>query len=426
MEHSNDKQITEIFDVVVVGGGIAGISSAIESAETGVKVLLIEKLPYIGGRVAQLYKYFPKLCPPTCGLEINLKRIQNNQNIKILTQSIVKSFERNGNEIIIQIEEKPRFVTDNCTLCGECEKVCPFERNNSFNFGMDKTKAIYYPYNNAYPHKYVIDEEVCKFNKCGMCIETCKYNAIDLNQKPRHLIVKTKAIIWATGWKPYDATNLPHLGFKIYPNVITNMIMERIASPNGPTNGKLEIPGIKEQIESVAFVQCAGSRDENHLEYCSSVCCLASMKHVSYIREHFPDTKIHIFYIDLRANGLLEDFYLKTLGDSNIQFHRGKVAKVIKNPVNDKLIIEAEDTISSKLFQHEVDLVVLATGMEPESRSNGSCVEDFLDINGFVRNDVSDWFIGCGASVAPKDVATTVQEATAAVMKALVKIKEAK
>lgn len=426
MEHLTSEQFSEEFDLVVVGGGIAGISSAVESAETGAKVLLVEKQPYIGGRVAQLYKYFPKLCPPTCGLEINLKRLKSNQNIKILTLSTVRTFERKGNYVFIQIVQKPRFITENCTLCRECEKVCPFERNNPFNFGLDKTKAIYYPYNNAYPQKYVIDPEICKFDECRMCIEYCKYKAIDLHQKPEEIIVKAKAIIWATGWKPYDATNLSDLGFGIYPNVITNMMLERLSAPNGPTNGKIEIPGTDGEIKSVAFVQCAGSRDENHLEYCSSICCLASMKHTFYIREHYPEAKIHIFYIDLRANGLLEDFYLKTQEDSNIFFHRGKVAKVIKSPTTNKLIVEAEDSISGKLLQYEVDLVVLATGMEPETRSDGLAIKNYLDENGFVRNDISDWLIGCGTCVGPKDVATTVQEATASAMQALIRINEVK
>lgn len=426
MEHIQKKTFTEEYDLIVVGGGIAGISSAIEAAETGVKVLLIEKQPYIGGRVIQLYKYFPKLCPPTCGMEINIQRIHHNRNIKILTLATIKSLEKKSTGVLVQIEQKPRFVNNNCTLCGECEKVCPVERSNSFNFELDKTKAIYYPYNNAYPQKYVIDDNVCKFNDCQMCVKYCKYNAIDLNQKPNEIIAKAKAIIWATGWKPYDAKRLSNLGFGIYPNVITNMMMERFFAPNGPTNGKFELQGVNEKIESVAFVQCAGSRDENHLEYCSSVCCLASIKQTSYIKEHYPEAKIHIFYIDLRANGLLEEFYLKTQEDSNVKFHRGKVAKIFKASSNNKLVIEAEDTLSSKLFQQEVDLVVLATGMQPETYYDGKVIKGYLDENGFFRSDISDWLIACGCCVAPKDVASTVQEATGAVMKALIKIKEAK
>lgn len=426
MEPMEKETFSKEYDLIVVGGGIAGISSALEAAETGAKVLLIEKQPYIGGRVVQLYKYFPKLCPPTCGLEINIKRVQNNRKIKILTLATIKSIEKKSAGVFVQIKQKPRFVNNNCTLCGECEKVCPIERPNSFNFDLDKTKAIYYPYNNAYPQKYVIDTNACKFNNCRMCVESCKYNAIDLNQKPNEIIVKAKAIIWATGWKPYDANQLSYLGFGIYPNVITNMMLERFSAPNGPTNGKLEILGVNGKIESVAFVQCAGSRDENHLEYCSSVCCLASMKQTSYIREHYPEAKIHIFYIDLRANGLLEEFYVKTQEDSNIKFHRGKVAKVFKTPSNNKLIIETEDTLSGKLSQQEVDLVVLATGMQPETYNDGKVIKGYLDENGFFRNDISDWLIGCGSCVAPKDVASTVQEATGAVMKALIKIMEGK
>lgn len=411
-------------DVVVVGAGIAGISSALETAETGFNVVLVEKQPYVGGRVAQLYEYFPKLCPPTCGLEINLRRLRDSNNIKLLTLSTVKKIEKNGKELILKVEQEPRFVNDRCTICGDCVKVCPVERPNEFNFGMDKTKAIYQPYNNAYPQKYVIDPVVCLFEKCRICVESCKYNAIDLGERKKEYIIRTKAIIWATGWNPYDATKLENLGFGRYPNVITNMMLERLASPSGPTQGKIKVDGCDSELNDVAFVQCAGSRDENHLEYCSSVCCLASMKHTNYIKTQYPKAKIHIFYIDLRANGVLEDFYTKTKSDPNVEFHRGKVAKVVKNPSNNRLIVEAEDTLTAVLTQKEVDLVVLATGMEPTTSKEKPPIDGILEENNFVRNDLSDGIIGCGACVRPNDVASVVQESTGAAMKAILKIKE--
>ncbi len=413
-------------DVVVVGAGIAGISSAIEMAETGFNVLLIEKQPYIGGRVTQLYEYFPKLCPPTCGLEINIRRLRDSNNIRLLTLSTVKQIEKDGKGFILKVEQRPRFVNDRCTICGDCVKVCPVERPNEFNFGMDKTKAIYQPYNNSYPQKYVIDPAVCLFEKCRVCVDACKYNAINLDEKKKAYTVRTKSVIWATGWNPYDATKLENLGFGRYSNVITNMMLERLASPSGPTQGKIQVGGIDGELNDIAFVQCAGSRDENHLEYCSSVCCLASMKHTNYIRDQYPNAKIHIFYIDLRANGVLEDFYNKTKSDPNVEFHRGKVAKVMKNPSNNRLIIEAEDTLTAVLTQKEVDLVVLATGMEPTTSKGKPPIDGILDENNFVRNDLNDGVIGCGTCVGSKDVASVVQEATGAAMKAILKIKEGK
>ncbi|MFN3781353.1 MAG: FAD-dependent oxidoreductase, partial [Candidatus Kapaibacteriota bacterium] len=336
-------------DIVVVGAGIAGLSSALEAAETGFSVLLLEKNPYVGGRVTQLYEYFPKLCPPTCGLEINLKRLRENDKIRLLTLSTVANIERNNGKFILKVQQNPRFVNNRCTLCNECVDVCPVERPNDFNFGLDKTKAIYYPYNNAYPQRYVIDPSYCLFESCRMCTEVCKYQAIDLKEKRKIIDVSAKAVIMATGWDPYDARNLEYLGYGKFPNVITNMIMERLTSPSGPTKGELKLPGFDEAIKEVAFVQCAGSRDENHLEYCSSVCCLASMKQANYIREQYPQAKIHIFYIDLRANGILEDFYNKVKDDPHIEFHRGKVAKVSKGTAKNSLLVEAEDTLSGKI-----------------------------------------------------------------------------
>lgn len=414
------------FDIVVVGAGIAGLTAALEAAETGFSVLLLEKNAFVGGRVAQLYEYFPKLCPPTCGLEINIRRLKDNQNIRLLTLSNVKRIEKANGIFHLYVHQNPRYVNNRCTLCDDCVKVCPVERPNDFNFNLDKTKAIYFPYNNAYPQKYVIDEKFCQFDNCRMCVEVCKYNAINLSEKKRIYEVKTKAIIWATGWNPYDPSKLDNLGYGKYPNVITNMIMERICSPSGPTKGELRVPGYDFPINEVAFVQCAGSRDENHLEYCSTICCLASMKQANYIREKYPEAKIHIFYIDLRANGILEDFYNRTKADPKIEFHRGKVAKVLKNPSNGRLIVEAEDTLTGVLMQREVDLVILATGMQPTKANGSSLVEGLFDDNGFVRNDFRDGIFGCGVCVSPKDVASAVQEATGAAMKAIVKVKEAK
>ncbi|MGC8748587.1 MAG: FAD-dependent oxidoreductase [Candidatus Kapaibacteriota bacterium] len=410
-------------DLVVVGAGIAGLSSALEAAETGFSVLLVEKNPFVGGRVAQLYEYFPKLCPPTCGLEINIRRLRDNDKIQLLTLATVKEIDNTNGKFHITIQQKPRFVNNRCTMCDECAKVCPVVRLNDFNFGLDTTKAIYYPYNNAYPQKYVIDEKSCQFEKCRMCVEVCKYNAIDLSEKMKLLDVTAKSIIWATGWDPYDATKLDYLGFGRYPNVITNMMMERLASPSGPTKGKLKIPNLDIPINEVAFIQCAGSRDENHLEYCSTICCLASMKQANYVRSQYPEAKIHIFYIDLRANGILEDFYNRTKDDPLVEFHRGKVAKVVGNPNNHRLIVEAEDTLAGNLIRREVDIVVLATGMQPTTSKKILPIDGLVDENGFLKSNLNNGIVGCGVCVAPKDVASVVQEATGAAMKAVVKIK---
>jgi quinone-modifying oxidoreductase subunit QmoA len=296
---------------------------------------------------------------------------------------------------------------------------------NAFNFGLDKIKPLYIAYNNAYPQKYVLEKNACTEEELNYLSEHFNH-CIDLNQTEETLELNVKAIIWASGWQPYDAKKLETLGFGIYKGVITNMLLERLAAPNGPTNGKIEIPDYNKEIKRVAFVQCAGSRDENHLEYCSSICCLATMKQAKYIREQLPETEIYIFYIDIRSPGILEDLYTEAKEDSKIHFQRGKVAKVIINNETDKLIVEAENTLTGILTQTEVDLVVLATGMQAIAQLNDFPDLTLIDDNGFIRTDKASSIIGCGVATGPKEVASTVQDATGAVMKAIHIIKGGK
>jgi quinone-modifying oxidoreductase subunit QmoA len=421
MEQHQHTEVKYSADILVVGAGIAGISTALEAAETGYSVILVEKNPNIGGRVVQLNEYFPKLCPPTCGMEINIKRLKSNSKINLITLARIDDIEGGKGNYTVKIKEKPRFVTNRCTVCHECVEVCPVEQPDDFNYGLSKTKAIYMPYNNAYPQRYVIDGDICLGEECNKCVKACQYTAIDLTMKTQTYFVKVKSIVWATGWDPYDANKLNKLGFGRYPNVITNMMMERLAAPNGPTNGEIVLPGINE-IKKVAFVQCAGSRDENHLEYCSSVCCMASLKQAHYIRDQYEDTEIHIFYIDIRSPGFFEDFYRNVERDEKVFFHRGKVAKVFKNHDLDKLTVEAEDTLSGYLQQMDFDLVILATGMQATARETGSPVKKYLDENAFLNEN--DEIVGCGVCSAPQDVATTVQESTGAAMKAVLNLME--
>lgn len=428
MEHHEHQHYNTLeTDILVVGAGIAGITSALEAGETGFKVILIEKNSYIGGRVAQLNEYFPKMCPPTCGLEINIKRLKDNKNIQLLTLTEVESIMGNAGNYKVIVKQKPRYVKDDAIESDliEASNRLTSTIPNSFNFGLDRIKPLYIAYNNAYPQKYLLDKKACTEDELNFLSE--KYShCIDLDQKEEHFEIHTKAVIWASGWQPYDAKKIEILGYGTHKGIITNMLMERLSAPNGPTNGYIKIPDYDKEIKSVAFVQCAGSRDENHLEYCSSICCLATMKQAKYIREKLPESEIYIFYIDIRSPGILEDLYTEAKEDRKIHFHRGKVAKVFKNEESDKLVVEAEDTLSGMLKQTEVDLVVLATGMEPMAKLNGFPDLALIDDNGFIKTEKANCIIGCGVATGPKEVSTTVQDATGAVMKAIHIIKGGK
>ncbi|AEA47563.1 hydrogenase iron-sulfur subunit [Archaeoglobus veneficus] len=420
--------------ILVVGGGIAGITAAVEAAEVGYEVILVEKNPYLGGRVAQMYKYFPKLCPPYCGLEINLRRLRENRKITVFTNAEVESISGEPGNFDVTVKINPRYVTDACTACGECVKACPAERPNEFNYGMDKTKAIYLPHEMSFPMKYVIDAEYCQKNEgCKACVDACPYDAIDLAMEPKTLNLKAGAIVVATGWKPYDAGRLTNLGFGKYPDVITNVMFERLASPNGPTKGKILTHDGK-PVKRIAFVQCAGSRDENHLPYCSAVCCLASLKQATYIKEQYPDAEVYICYIDVRTPSLYEDFYRKVMNEG-VYLVRGKVAEVTdiaKSPEEEgKLIVRVEDTLLGKVRRIPVDMVVLATGMQPNSTGLNLKYRQGSELPtnqyGFANSNFICFpyesqrtgIYAAGCVRQPMDVATAVEDASGAVMKAI-------
>ena len=402
--------------ILVVGGGISGLTAALEAAEVGTDVFLVEKNPYLGGRVAQLNQYFPKLCPPSCGLEINFKRIKNNRRIRVYPLTEVKEISGSAGSYQVTLETKPRFVNNNCTCCNACVEACPEERDNAFNFNMDKTKAIYKPHDMAFPMKYVIDMDAC--TKCGKCVEACKYDAIELDMAGKTFTLDVASIVWATGWNPYDAKKMDNLKFGQSNGIITNMMMERLAAPNGPTEGKILRPGDNKEPESFAFVQCAGSRDENHLEYCSYICCMASLKQVNYIRERYPEAKVSVYYIDLRTPGKYEKFREKLMGDEKISFIKGKVADIVPE-ADGGVTVVAENALTGEKIHEKVDMAILATGMAPAIQSEGGTFGLQMDKNGFLLGDADAGMIAAGCAKKAADVVTSNQSATAAALKAI-------
>lgn len=394
--------------LLIIGGGISGITAAVEAAEAGLKVILVEKQPYLGGRVARLNRYFPKRCPPQCGLEINYRRIRSNRHIEVFTSSTVEKITGSKGNFITTIKRSAQYVNELCTACGECELVCPVERSDEFTYGIKQTKAIFIPDQIMFPFKYTIDAGVCLKNSCALCKECCTYGAIDLEAQPEVLTRDVSSVILATGWKPYDAFRIPELAFGTSDQIITNITLEIYFGSDDwiKTLGRSPV---------IAFAQCAGSRDRNHLPYCSGICCGTTLKQALLIREKLPESRIRIFYIDLRVEGRNEDILARVKADPGIELIKGKVAAV--EPRNNSMIVEAEDLLENKKIRIPVDLLVLATGMVPEAAGLGQVK---TNENGFIdKRELPDGFCAVGNAVHPADVSTSVKEATAAVLKGL-------
>jgi len=406
--------------VLVIGGGFSGLTTAVETAEAGYEVILVEKTPFLGGRVTQLNKYFPKLCPPNCGLEMNFKRIKNSSDITFYTLAEVEKISGQEGNYEVSIKLSPRFVNDKCVGCNACAEACPVTKPNDFNFGLDTNKAAYITHNQAFPFKYAIDGKHCKGTSCAKCVAACKYDAINLEMKPETITVNVGSIAMAAGWDAYDVSKLDILGGGQIKNVITNMQMERLSSPNGPTKGKILRPSDNKPAKNIAFVQCAGSRDENHLPYCSYICCMASMKQATYIREQYPDSTARIFYIDLRTPGRYEQFYWKVKDDPKVSFTKGKVARITEDPESKNVILEAEDIMSGKKIQATFDMVVLATGMVPSTRAAKIPGDITYTPEGFVAAAaLKKGIYAVGTLKSPVDVARSVQDATGTAIKCI-------
>lgn len=406
--------------ILVIGGGIAGITAALEAAEVGCRVILVEQEAYLGGRVTRMYRYFPKMCPPSCGLEINMGRLRRNPRITTYTMATVEALAGSAGDFKATIKIRPRYVTGDVALEPSALAEISSERDNEYNFGMDKTKAVYRPYALSYPPQYVVDKEALSAEDAKKLTAACPEGAIDLDMKEEEIQVEVAAVIVATGWRPYDATNLDALGFGAHENVITNLMMERMAAKDGPTGGEILRPSDGKKAENVAFVQCAGSRDENHLPYCSAICCMGTLKHVRYLREKLPDAKATVFYIDIRTLGRQEKFYFDLAEDDAITFTKGKVAKITEDAATKNLTLDLEDVLAGEKLHTEADLVVLATGMVPNTEAIKPLCGLKFDDHGFIDGGAPvDGVHAAGCVKRPCDVSRSVKDATGAVLKAI-------
>jgi quinone-modifying oxidoreductase subunit QmoA len=406
--------------ILIVGGGIAGMTAAVEAAEVGYPVILIEQEPYLGGRVMRTHRYFPKMCPPTCGFEINMRRIKQNPRITVHTMATLEEFSGVAGNFKARIKIRPRYVTGEHYLDESMTEQMTSERNDEFNLDMCKTKALYMPHEMAYPHMYVIDKEALSESDAQNLLQASPPGAIDLNMEEEEIEVKVGAVIVATGWRPYDANKLDNLGFGRFDNVITNVMMERLAAKGGPTGGQIIRPSDGKPAENVAFVQCAGSRDEKHLPYCSAVCCMASLKQARYVREKNENSKVTVFYIDIRTVGRQEKFYYNMLEDENVSFIKGKVAEITEDAADKSLILSVEDTIERENMHKGFDMVVLATGIVPNAADENLPLELKYDEYGFVAGETDvDGVYATGCATHPCEVSRAAKESTSAALKAI-------
>ena len=420
-------------NVLVIGGGIAGIQAALDVADAGFDVILVEKSPTIGGRMAQLSETFPTLDCAQCILTPRMVAVARHPRIKIYTLSEVIKVDGFVGNFKVWIKKKPRYVDiEKCTMCGECEKVCPVVVPNEFDRGLSIRKAIYIPFPQAVPAAYVIDPDACLgLNPivCGECIDVCDQKAINYDDKEEIIVENVGAIIVATGYDLYPKEKIAEYGYGKYEDVIDSLQFERLLSSTGPTGGVIRRPSDGKIPESIAFIQCVGSRDANHLEYCSKICCMYTAKHAMMYKHLVPNGQAYVFYIDVRAAGKgYEEFIKRVMEEYGVVYIRGRVSKIYKE--NGKLIVQSVDTLTGERLEIPVDMVVLAMGMVP-SRDNKRLAETLripVDQYGFfqevhpklrpVESFTSGIFV-CGVAQGPKDISETVAQASAAAAKAI-------
>ena len=362
-------------DVLIVGGGITGIEAALQIADSGKKVYLVEREPTIGGYMAKFDKTFPTLDCAACILTPKMVSVGQHKNIELLSYSDVVDFSGYVGNFKARICRRPRYVNeDKCTGCGQCEEKCPLSVPSEFDCGLGKRKAIYRPFPQAVPNTPVIDREHCLYftkGVCRVCEKFCPRGAIDFNQEEKTIEVPVGSAILATGSDLFDPSQIKEYGYRTLPNVITSLEFERLTHASGPTGGRILLKNGKPP-ESVAIVHCVGSRDTNYNEYCSRVCCMYSLKTAHLVREK-TESQVYEFYIDMRAFGKgYEEFY-KRLLEEDVTFIRGRVAEITDVAQNEtekgKLIVVAEDTLLGMVRRIPVDLVILSVGLTPQKNT---------------------------------------------------------
>jgi heterodisulfide reductase subunit A len=419
---------------LVIGGGIAGIQAALDIANSGYEVVLVERNPSIGGHMIQLSETFPTLDCSQCILTPKMVEVSKHPKIKLMTYSEVQEISGYVGNFKVKILKKPTYVDpDKCTLCDECTKVCPVVMSNEFDLGLTGRKSIYIPFPQAIPATYTLDIKGCPGLlpiACGKCADVCEPEAIDYDMKPEIIEEEVGAIIVATGYDLYEKEMLSEYGKGKYPDVLDGLQFERLCSASGPTQGKILRPSDHKEPKEMVFIQCAGSRDpELHCAYCSKICCMYTAKHAMLYKHHVPDGQAYIFYIDIRSGGKgYEEFVQRAVEEDGVMYLRGKVSKIFEE--KGKIKVWGVDTLTGKDIEIDADMVVLATAMRP---SQGAAelakkLKIALDKDGFlaeahpklrpVESVTSGMFLA-GAAQAPKDIPEVVAQASGAAAKAI-------
>jgi heterodisulfide reductase subunit A len=425
-------------EVLVVGGGIAGIHAALTLADAGKRVYLVEREPTIGGHMAMFDKTFPTLDCAACILTPKMTAVKAHKNITLWTLSEVVEVGGYVGNYRVKVRRKPRYVLEDvCVGCLECIDACVYKKgkiDDEFNLGLSRRKPIYMPFPQAVPQVVTIDPETCIEFKSGKCKKTCveacgDRNGIDFEQKERVLEIEVGTIILATGYKPFDPTRTPYYGYGVYPNVYTSLEVERLLNASGPTGGEVRLRDGRTP-QTVGIIHCVGSRDENTNRYCSRVCCMYALKMAHLIKER-TGAEVYNFYIDIRTPGkTFEEFYNR-VAEEGTHFIRGKVADVYPATGGDgRLVLQAEDTLLGEMRRIPVDMVVLAVGMEAQEDAeavrrlfNITCTSDgwFLERHPKLAPvaTFTDGMWVAGTCQGPKDIPDTVAQAGAAAAEAL-------
>ena len=425
---------------LVIGGGIAGIQTALDIADAGFEVDIVEKKPTIGGKMSQLDKTFPTLDCAACILTPKMVDVAQHEKIKIYSYSEVEAVKGFVGNFNVTIKKKARYVKEDvCTGCGVCTEKCPQKKvPNEFNMGMNERHAIYIPFAQAVPKVATIDPNYCtmlKTGKCGVCSKVCSAKAIDYTQKDEFIEQQYGAIVVATGFNLIDLKNFDEYAYSKSPDVITSLEFERLTNAAGPTNGTLLRPSDHEHPHTIVFVQCVGSRcaaedASGGKPYCSKICCMYTAKHAMLTREKYPDTEVYVFYIDVRTPGKnFDEFYRRAVEQYGVHYIKGMVGKVSPEK-NGKLMVQASDLIENRQLHIEADLVVLAAATQPDesARPLATMLNASMDTNDFfteahpklrpVESPTAGIFLS-GMAQGPKDIPETVSQAGAAAAKVI-------